>query len=226
MKKTIGLIVILVIMLIGLTGCVNINYEIEIHENGSGEISYVYGISKETLKSLETTAENFTSSMKKQAEDNNYKTEHYEDDQIEGFKATKHVKDLTKEFSLQEAFGKTYVQDEENNGIKVNKGFFKTQISQNAKIDLSTMEDAASMVQMTYTVKLPMKAKVNNATEVSKNNKILTWKLVGGEENSIEFTAKKINLVPIICIIIFLALIVATIVYFVIFSKKKKETKE
>lgn len=226
MKKTIGLIVILIIMLIGLTGCVNINYEVEVHKDGSGEISYIYGISKESLKSLQITSEDFVASMKKQAEDNKYITENYEDENIEGFKASKHVDNLSKDFSLQEAFGKSYVKDEEENGIKINKSFFRTQISQNAKIDLSTMENMESTVQMKYTVKLPIKARANNATEISKNNKVLTWNLVGGEVNTIEFTASKINAAPIIYIILLVMLIIATIVCAVIFLKKKKVTKE
>ena len=201
MKKTIGLIVILIIMLIGLTGCVNINYEVEVHKDGSGEISYVYGISKEALKSIDTTSESLVSTYKEQAEKNGYTTEKYEDENIEGFKASKHIENLEKEFSLQEAFGKAYVKDEEGNGIKVNTGFFKTQISQNAKIDLSTMEDMENTIQMKYTVKLPVTSKTNNATEVSKNGKTLTWKLVSGEINNIQFLANKINAAPLIIII-------------------------
>ena len=46
MKKTIGLIVTLLITLVMLTGCVNVNYEVKVNKNGSGDISYVYALFK------------------------------------------------------------------------------------------------------------------------------------------------------------------------------------
>ena len=43
MKKTIGIITILIVMLTVLTGCsVNVDYEVKINSNGSGEITYIY----------------------------------------------------------------------------------------------------------------------------------------------------------------------------------------
>lgn len=226
MKKTIGIITILIMMLIGLTGCLNIDYEVVIKSNGSGEISYVCGISKEALQSVDTTSEEFLSSLRKQAEDNKYKTTNYEDEKVEGFKATKKIKDITKDLSLEEAFGKSYIEDKEENAIRINKNFYNVQISQNAKIDLTSLDDMESIVQMTYKVRLPIKATSSNATEVSKNHKVLTWKLVGGQINNIEFTANKVNTTPIICIVLLLLIIIAAVVYLVIYIKKKKVTKE
>ena len=48
MKKTIGLIVVLAIVMIMLTGCVNVNYEVKVNKDGSGDISYLYVFSKES----------------------------------------------------------------------------------------------------------------------------------------------------------------------------------
>ena len=228
MKKTIGLIVTLLIALLILTGCVNVNYEVKVNKDGSGEISYLYGFSKETLKSLQVSAEDMVKEMKEQAEENNYTTEYYEDDEMAGFKASKHLNDLSKEFSLKEAFGEEYVKEDENsnNGIIIKNNFLKTKISQNAEIDLTEMKDVASMVKMKYTVKLPVESNYNNATESSKNGKELTWNLVGGEINKIEYTAVGINVLPIILIIV-LVVVAAVVCYLLIFRKKdkKEETK-
>lgn len=227
MKKTIGIIVVLIITLIILTGCsVNVNYEVKVNKDGSGDISYVYGFSKDTLESLQTSAEDLVASMKEQAENSEYKTEYYEDDEIAGFKASKHLNDLSKEFSLKEAFGKEYVnEDEGKTGIKINKSLFKTKIIQESQIDLTSMKDIQAAVKMKYTVKLPVKLKTNNATQVEKDGKTATWELIPGEVNSVEYVASGINLLPILIIILVVCLVVAALVYYFIFFKKKKVTK-
>ena len=219
MKKTIALIIVLIGMLIALTGCAEINYQVEVNKDGSGEISYIYGISKDVLSKLNVSADEFVSSMKEQAEESSYTVETYEDENIAGFKAKKHIEDLNKDFSLQEAFGEEYVKDTENNGIKVEKGLFVTKYSQNAELDLTTLSEDEQGITMTYQVKLPAKAKINNASEVFDNGKTLKWNLKGGEINKIEFVAQEINLLLILVIAVAVILVVAIII-FIIFKKK------
>ena len=175
---------------------------------------------------MQTSAEDLVASMKEQAENSEYKTEYYEDDEIAGFKASKHLNDLSKEFSLKEAFGKEYVnEDEGKTGIKINKSLFKTKIIQESQIDLTSMKDIQAAVKMKYTVKLPVKLKTNNATQVEKDGKTATWELIPGEVNSVEYVASGINLLPILIIILVVCLVVAALVYYFIFFKKKKVTK-
>lgn len=241
MKKRIGLIIMLIVILLALTGCVNVDYEVEVNKNGSGEISYIYGFSKETLNNLQVSAEDMVESMKEQAEENSYTVEAYENDEISGFKASKHIEDLTKDFSLQEAFGEEYVKDKENNGIKIEKGLFITKYSQNAEIDLTSMEDLSGNVKMTYKVKLPANVKINNsnAIEESKDiadlkkilkvreiNKELKWELTAGEINKVEFVAQGINVLAIIITVIIIAVLVTGITMLLIFLKKKHATKK
>lgn len=224
MKKTIGLISMLLIILVTLTGCVNVDYEVEVKQNGSGEISYIYGFSKETLEKLQVSAEDMVESMKEQAEENSYTVEAYENDEISGFKASKHIEDLTKDFSLQEAFGEEYIKDTENNGIKIEKSLFTVKYSQNADIDLTSMAELGESVKMTYKVKLPTKAKTNNATE--SKGKELTWNLTAGEVNKIEFTATGVNLVSLIIVILSIVLVVGGALAVVFTLNKKKGTKK
>ena len=194
MKKTIALIILLIAMLIALTGCAEINYEVEVNKDGSGEISYIYGISKEVLTKLNVSADEVVSSMKEQAEESAYTVETYEDENIAGFKANKHIEDLSKDFSLQEAFGEEYVKDTKENGIKIEESLFFTTYSQNAQLDLTTLDEEEQGITMTYQVKLPVKAKTNNASEVLDNGKTLKWNLTGGEINKIEFVAQEVTL--------------------------------
>ena len=224
MKKTIGLIIVLILTLVTLTGCAQINYEVEVNKDGSGEISYIYGISKEVLGQLNVSADDFVSSMKEQAEESEYQVEAYEDENIAGFKANKHIEDLSTEFSLQEAFGEEYVKDTENNGIKIEKGLFVTKYSQVAELDLTTLSEDEQGITMTYQVKLPAKATNNNASEVLDNGKTLKWNLTGGEINKIEFVAQEINILPIAIIAIVVIAVVALIIFIVL--KKKHATKK
>lgn len=225
MKKTIGLIAMLIIALVMLTGCVNINYELKVNSDGSGDISYLYTFSKESLSSLGVTAQDMIGNSKQKAEESDYKTELYEDDNVSGFKASKHLKNLSEDFSLQEAFDSQYVTDSNKNEFTFEKNMFETTISQNSEINLESMKDIASAVTMKYTVKLPSKVKESNATEVSKDGKVLTWDLKGGETNKVEFTTTTINILPIIIICVVVVLLIAGIVLEIIFYKKKKATK-
>lgn len=222
MKKTIALIMALLLSLITLTGCVSIDYEVKVNKDGSGDISYIYAFSKETLNSFQMSAEDMVASMKEQAEESEYTVEAYEDDEVSGFIAKKHIEDLSTQMSMQEAFGEEYVKDKEGNGINIKKGMFTTEYSQNAQIDLTGISELGNSVKMTYKVNLPTKAKTSNATET--DSKELTWSLKAGEVNEIKFTATKINILPIILIIVILLIIVAVATLFIL--KKKKETKK
>lgn len=224
MKKIIGVIVVLILTLITLTGCAQVNYEVEVNKDGSGEISYIYGVSKEVLEQLNVSAEDFVSSMKEQAEESSYKVETYEDEKIAGFKANKHIEDLSKDFSLQEAFGEEYVEDSENNGINIEKSIFITKYSQNAELDLTSLTGDESSITMTYQVKLPAKAKTNNASEVSENGKTLKWNLTGGEINKIEFVAQEINVLIFVIIGAIVIGIVAIVIFIIL--KRKNVTKK
>lgn len=226
MKKTIGLIIILIVMLITLTGCAEINYEVKINKDGSGEISYIYGVSKELLNKINVTADEVVEEMKKQAKESEYEVEAYEDENIAGFKANKHIEDLAKDFSLQEAFGEEYVKDTADNGIKIEKSFFVTKYSQKAEMDLTAAQNNTQEITMTYKVNLPIKAKTNNASEIFNNGKTLKWNLKAGETNKIEFQAIQINTLPIVIIAFAVILIITVIIILIIILKKKHATKK
>ena len=172
---------------------------------------------------MQTTSDQLVKSQKEQAEKNGYKTEEYKDDKIEGFKATKHLNDISKEFSIEE-FGEEYINKEKSE-ITINKSLFKTQIKQNIEVDLTELNDVQSAVDIKYTVKLPVKIGTNNATEVLQDGRTASWKLNPGQVNSIEFVASGINVSSIICFVLLVAIVIAGIVYFIIFFKKKRETK-
>lgn len=220
MKKVLSLAIIMVMLLALLTGCVNVNYEVTLNKDGTADVAYIYGFDKTTLEQMGTTAEDMTSDMKQNAEASEYEIEAYLDDKIEGFKAKKHVENLA-DISLEEAFSSQYVTDSEENQFKVEKKGPKTIYSQNAKIDLTSMDSSmASMVTMKYTVNLPVKVGENNASEVSKDGKTLTWNLEAGKVNEISFKASS-NVLVTVAIIIVVTLIIIGVVVAVITVVKK-----
>ena len=229
MKKVLKIFVLLAVMLIILTGCVDVNYEVTINSDGTADVAYIYGFEKEYLEEMETTAEEMTQEMQQNAELSDYTVETYSNDEVEGFKATKHVTDLS-QISLEEAFGSEYVSDSEENQIKVEKKGSKTVYSQKADIDLTSMDESmASMVTMKYTIKLPEKAGNNNASEVSKDGKTLIWNLKAGEINKIEFEATESGAMDKIIRIVVIALVslvgVAVVVTVIIVIVKKVKNK-
>lgn len=222
MKKRIGLIIMLIVMLVALTGCAQVNYEVEVHKDGSGDITYIYGVSKDKIGNATDIVEQFVETMKEQAEDGGYTVELYENDEISGFKANKYVENLSKDFSLEEAFGEEYVKDTENNKINIENNFWTTKYLQNTELDLTNLSD--TNIEMTYKIKLPTKVKTSNASVVLENEKELTWNLKSGEINKVEFVAEEINALPIIIIVVVAIAIVAVVI--IIILKKKHATKK
>lgn len=224
MKKVLSLIAVMAILLVALTGCVSVNYEVTLNKDGTADVAYIYGFEKEMLEQLGASAEDMTSDMKANAETSNYQIEAYSDDKVEGFKAKKHIENLS-ELSLEDAFGSENVKDSEENQIKIEKKGSKTVYSQNASIDLSGMDESTeSMVTMKYIIKLPVKVGENNASEVSEDGKTLTWNLKAGETNEISFEAESNYLTTIIMISI--AILLVIIILIVVFLNKGKKNKK
>ena len=224
MKKVLSLIAVMAILLVALTGCVSVNYEVTLNKDGTADVAYIYGFEKEMLEQLGASAEDMTSDMKANAETSNYQIEAYSDDKVEGFKAKKHIENLS-ELSLEDAFGSENVKDSEENQIKIEKKGLKTVYSQNASIDLSGMDESTeSMVIMKYIIKLPVKVGENNASEVSEDGKTLTWNLKAGETNEISFEAESNYLTTIIMISI--AILLVIIILIVVFLNKGKKNKK
>lgn len=225
MKKVLSLILIMILALIVLTGCVDVNYEVTLNKDGTADIAYIYGFEKASLEQLGTNVEDMTSDMKQNAKESGYTIETYADDEIEGFKAKKHVENLS-DVSLEEAFGASYIKDSEENKLKIEKNGMKTTYSQNANIDLTSLDETtASMVTLKYTVNLPVKAGENNADEVSNGGKTLTWNLTAGEANEVSFNASS-NMLTTIILAVVIALVVIAIVVIVVVAVKNKKTSK
>ena len=215
MKKLLSLTALVVLLLVALTGCVNVNYELSLDKKGGANVAYSYEADKEYLDYAEFD------DMKEKAKNEGYAIEEYETDKYQRFKATKKF-DNASDVSLEKVFGEDYAKDTEEGKLKVEKEGSKTLISQNTEIDLTNVEGSIK-----YTVKLPAKAESNNANVVSEDGKTLTWELTPSGKNTIQYSAtvKGLGIVPIICIVV-AVVVVAGVVCVVVMKCSKKEEKE
>lgn len=234
--KNIAIITILGIILLTLTGCANVNYDIKLNKDGSGDIAYVIGYDKSFLASIgvETSSlenDNSFDEMEEQAEQNGYTVEKYEDDNTYGFKATKHANNIQEEFDVNDETGSS---SEEAGKIMYEKTLLKTKFSQSSKIDLTDVisddEDAAMLkavmgqMKISYKITLPFRVGANNATTVSEDGKTIEWALKVGEVNEVKFEASQDYGMYALLGLAVILVIVASVS--VILSKKAKKTSE
>ena len=234
MKKTlknVAIIAILGIILFTLTGCANVDYDIKLNKDGSGDIAYVIGYDKSFLASIgvETSSlenDNSFSEMEEQAKQNEY-----EDDNTYGFKATKHANNIQEEFDLNDEAGSN---NAETSKIMYEKTLLKTRYYQDSKVDLTDIlsdnEEAAmlkavmSQMKVSYRITLPFRVGSNNATIVSEDGKTIEWTLKVGEVNEIKFEASQdYGMYALLGLAVVLVIVAVVSVF--LFKKAKKTEK-
>lgn len=232
--KTVILVAFSCMLLFVLTGCANVNYEIKLEKDGSGDVSYIMGYDKSFLKSMNVSTQDLGSDdafdeMKQEATEDGYTVEVYEDDNTYGFKAYKHVNNIQDEFKIDEGESESNPED----GIKYSKTLFKTKYSQEANVDLKDVagDDTDSFttaimnqMKISYKIVLPFKAGDNNATNVSEDGKTLEWTLKAGQSNEIKFVAEQDDYTVVA--IAGIAIVLVIIVVGVVVSSKKNAKKE
>ncbi len=246
MKKTIAIVIMLIIMLITLTGCMTVDYELKINTDGSADISYVFGYSRSFFKSMGVTdaelEESFNqegfSDMENEVAEKGYKVEKVSNEEIFGFKATKHL-NTVEEYDMKETFA-DYMKDSESK-FNVTKGLFANKYSISTSVDLTdlsmnTSEDSSddsmavyanmfiNQMKMNYKVNLPSKAVSNNATSISEDGKVLTWELKPGQVNEIKLEYEQINLMTFIIGGAIILAIIVIVVLIIVFKGKKGKT--
>lgn len=238
MKKTIKSAILLIMigmLLFVLTGCVNVNYEIKLEKDGSGDVSYMMGYDKQFLNSIGAKQEDLEGDdtfdeMQDEAEEKGYTVDKYEDELTYGFKASKHVENIQEEFNVGNVIG----EDVEDDRIVFEESFLKTKYYQNTNLDLSTLageEDALTnavlgQMKISYKIVLPFKVGENNATTVSEDGKTLEWVLKAAQANEIRFEATEDYTMYAIGGVVGLVLVIATATIILVTNKKKSEKQE
>ena len=240
MFKELLVVLVAVVMAICLSGCARVNYEVSVNKDGSADVSYIMGYDKQFLNRMGTTEEDFGvdefDETKNKAKEDGYIIEDYNDDNIAGFKASKHFDNIS-DFTMNKVGDRQIAQQDQNNEISFEKKLLDTKISQNSKIDLTSIfnenEDSEMSIirnmllgqmKFSYKVTLPFKVGDNNATTVSEDGKTLEWTLTPGEVNEVYFEASENLNTILIGGIICLAVIIIFII--VVMGTKNKNSKK
>lgn len=238
--KSVAILATLILALVTLTGCMNINFDVKLDKKGAGDVSYTMGYQKSVIEGMGASVEDIKNQdttleeSQKPGKEEGYTVEEYEDDTIYGYKASKHYDNIA-EFSMSKILE---LGEEANDKITFEKNGSKVRYSQNAEIDLKALarelgvddnaegSEAAMMksiinqMKMTYKITLPFKAGNNNATTVSKDGKTLEWELKMGELNTIQFEAEDTGVNMFLVLGILVAILAVIIVVAVLASKK------
>lgn len=237
--KKVLLVAMMIVSLIILTGCVNVDMEVSVNADGSGEISYILGYNKEFLSSMGTSIDSLTQDNNleesmESAKKDGYTVEPYEDSQTYGFKASKHVDNVLSVATQTEIAGEGQVPTD--GGVTYEKKLLKTLIAQDSKMDLSSVNAGNSMgaamtnamlsqMHMTYRVKLPFRVGESNATTVSEDGRTLEWTLKPGEVNEIRFTAVQDFSLYVVAACVVIIVVIALVVLIVAEKRKKSKNK-
>ena len=174
-----------------------------------------------------------------------YKVEEYKDEsdnkKLAGIKISKTFKsidDITKEtektinineiFKDEEHFDDSQFFSKKGSTYKASLLFdFTEEKSEDSQsMNMGSLKDS---FELKYVIKLPVKAKTNNATEVSEDGKTLTWKFKYGEKNTVEYSFALSNGLfglsneMLMYIGIGLAVVLVVVVVVVVSKKKKVE---
>lgn len=215
MKKNIVKFVLLSIIAIMCTSCININYNMTINRDETASIEYDIKISEGAVD-----LRNYSSmidSIVLELQQNGFEVERNNEE----IKASKYI-----EYIFALSGGDTLLRPFEQSVFTKENKFFSTIYELNANIDLtgySTTEkeinldnEIKELSSINFNLKLPSNAKATNAT--NDDGKNLSWDLKYGENNQIYAKYIVTDFASIIAV--FIAVIVFVIIFVVFFKRK------
>lgn len=193
-KKGIPLITTLTFILLA-TGCVNADYHVTIHKDGSG----IYRVKVLTPSVIADQLDPFQEKM----ENHGYRVREIREDHRVGWLAEKDVKSVVKDPPGDELkdilgpSGKTaglipFLREGSRGPVRIEKSWFQYRILLQTEADLTHLQSDNPLerflweeTNLRFRLTLPLKPGEHNADQVSDDGKTLTWKLEPGEKNPI-----------------------------------------
>lgn len=230
MRNKLHFIFLVLLLLLGLTGCIEFDYYIKVNRDASADIEYKIGFEQMFIGLLESQGENPLSRVRLSAEENGFTVSHYSEDDISGIIAKMHVASLKELPDMSSIWAQADPaaggKDAAERPFKVEPGFFYHRYLLDTQIDLSAMkqieaDDAFGLgsaflnkVKMRFRITLPVKPGAHNAAHVTDDGHTLGWDLLPGQNNRIMVEAAVPNLrnialcittallitVPVICL--------------------------
>lgn len=221
--KVLSLTVILVMATVCFTGCIRFRTTMSIKNNGTADLALIYAFHKDLIDDtvsgeLEDTADIF--------EDEGWTAADYKKGDYRGYQFTMEkvkLKDFEDVFN-SDAFDTLDLGEFEltkkGSTYTIN---WDTNASDEAEDEGVSYSDLSSYGGfMEVVIVLPSPAKEENATDISRDGKTLTWNLFEEDEVDVTFSLLNIGLIIAIVAIVAVVLAAAAVVVILMILKKKK----
>ncbi|MBQ7105300.1 MAG: hypothetical protein IJN90_05540 [Bacilli bacterium] len=231
------------LMVIGLTGCVKYNASMEVKDDKSVTLEFLYqnngyeGFPESTVENFKWLEEyGYKIEEVKEKTDGESENEDAADLNAPTLKISKsfdNIDDITAKEATKVKFLEIFDKEKKDN-LKDLKFFYKDGKKYVADFEFNFLGDATEeerktesandeqVTDLSYKIKLPVEVGENNADKVSEDKTELKWNLTYSEINKVnfEFELGGINLIVIIAAVAVAIIIIAVIVLLI--TKKKK----
>ena len=222
-SKLLSVLIVLVMAAFCLTGCIRFRTTMSIRSSGKADLAVIYAFYKELIdEDLQDDLDDLADAF----EDDGWTVEDYKKGDYRGYIFTMNnvkVKDF------EEIFNSDAFEELELGEFELTKkgSEYTIEWETNAVDDVKDEGITGSDLSayggfMEVVIELPMPAKEENATDVSKDGKTLTWDLLTEDEVKVTFTLINIGLIIAIVAAVFVLLCAAAVVVILLVLKKKK----
>jgi hypothetical protein len=228
---------LLLLLCLGLSGCIEVDYYIKVNRDASADIEYKICFDQIFIGLMETQGEDPLSQVRLSAEEKGFTVSHYSENDITGIIAKKHADTLQELPGINSIWAEADIQtatiDGAGSPFKVEPGFFFNRYLVDTTVDLSEMKEQAGeddfglssaflkKIKMRFRITLPVKPKSHNAPYVTDEGYTLGWDLLPGQVNRIMLEAAVPNL-RTFALLAAAALLTAALIAWLTVKKKKQ----
>jgi hypothetical protein len=239
--KKYAVLIMLMIMTVILSGCVNVTYKVTLKDEGKADVDIAvlynnseFGYNVEEIDKIKAVYEN-----------NGFKIRDYNEKGLNGFKMTSKNVEFDFEGVTSENGAKIDIFKDVFKNTQYEKGFLANKYNINADVDLSDLlllktyvnpeepisddefKKLLSTVNLKLVLELEKGAVVNSNSTLGENKKIAEWVLIPGSVNKISYEATTGDSLAITGTIIILGTVFVIalsllIVLFSLYSKRRK----
>ena len=220
----------LLVMTVFLCGCIKVETDLTINNNGSAVVKERFMMSKQLLAMA--GQDPFEQAIKEK-QTNDREIVPYETDEMKGFEAKLVIKNLdTDKWNITQESNAIKTNNLDKKFVSVKKDFFRTIYNIDAEFDITKSSenssdttaqldamkasgmDMSNFLQYKYTIRIPKKADLHNANHVDVNNNAYIWDIKFGEINKVQmkFTIYNVTNILIVLFVVFVSCL--SVVYF------------
>ncbi len=225
-----GFVLLICIVFLLFTGCVDVDIELTVNKDGSGEVMYRIAMDSFMYALIKESDSDPFADIKQEAEDEGFLVSSFRGDKT-GIEARKEIDSIGDEVSGLNLMGDDFGMDH----LIITKGFLKNHYVLDTKLDLTGFDtgpangveqffgqDMFSAMRFDFTLNLPIEPTRHNASSTEHDGKTLIWNLTPGGTNTIYMEAEVWNIQTIAILTVLLFLLLAVLVGFLITKKKQQ----